>query len=100
MKVLLDNMPDGIITKEQKKDLIKHAREYGAQYLIYATEFYGIHYFHYGFFKDLRPRFSGLPVFYFFSKSGKFCRAHYSIALRLAPKVGTKITALLSTGPY
>ncbi len=97
MKVFLDNMPEGCITEKQKQILIKHATEYGAHYLIYATEFDGIHYFHYGKWKNRRPRFSGFPVFYFFDKSGELIRAHYSICMYLGPKVGQKITGLLST---
>lgn len=97
MKVFLDNMPEGCITEEQKQILIKHATEYGAHYLIYATEFDGIHYFHYGLYKDQRPRFSGFPVFYFFNKSGELTRTHYSICNYLGTKVGQRITGLLST---
>ena len=98
MKILLDNMPKGIITDEQKNIMIKHAKEYGTDYLIYAIEFEGIHYFHYGKWKDLRPRFSGLPVFYFFDKNGEYQRAHYSLSIHLP--VETNITDLLSTGQY
>ncbi len=97
MKVFLDNMPEGCITEEQKKILIKHATEYGAHYLIYATEFDGIHYFHYGLYKDQRPRFSGFPVFYFFNKSGELTRSHYSIASYLTNIVDINIINLLST---
>ena len=97
MEVFLDNMPEGCITEEQKQILIKHASEYGAHYLIYATEFDGIHYFHYGLYKDQRPRFSGFPVFYFFNKSGELTRTHYSICNYLGTKVGQRITGLLST---
>ena len=97
MKVFLDNMPEGCITEEQKQILIKHATEYGAHYLIYATEFDGFHYFHYGKYKDIRPRFSGFPVFYFFDKSGELTRTHYSICSYLTSIVDADIINLLST---
>jgi hypothetical protein len=75
--------------------MIKHARRWGADYLIYAKEIEGIHYFHYGTWKDLRPRFSGFPVFYYFDKKGKYTRGRF-----IHFPVGPDITDLLSTGQY
>ena len=98
MKVLLDNMPEGIITEEQKNIMIKDAKRWRADYLIYAIEFDGIHYFHYGIWKDLRPRFSGLPFLKFFDKEGNLQVAHYSLSIHLP--LGNNITGLLSTGQY
>ena len=97
MEVFLDNMPEGCITEEQKQILINHAEKFGAHYLIYATEFDGTHYFHYGLYKDRRPRFSGFPVFFFFNKQGNLCDTHYSVCNYLGTKLGQKITGLLST---
>ena len=98
MKILLDNMPKGIITDEQKETLIADAIKWEADYLIYAIEFDGIHYFHYGSWKDLRPRFSGFPFFKFFDKNGVLQPAHYSLSIHLP--VDNDITGLLSTGQY
>ena len=97
MKVFLDNMPEGCITEEQKQILINHAKEWDADYLIYATEFEGIHYFHYGVWKDQRPRFSGFPTFVFFNKNGERQFAHYSICSYLTNIVDDNIINLLST---
>lgn len=99
MIILLDNMPKGCITETQKETLIEDAKRWGAHYLIYATEFDGIHYFHYGLWKDMRPRFSGLPSFRYFDKKGKLHPAHYSLQIHFI-SLGSKITGLLSTGQY
>jgi hypothetical protein len=100
MKVLLDNMPKDCITEEQKKKLIKDARRFGANYLIYGMEFEGIHYFHYGIFKDRRPQKSGIPVFYFVDKHGNIQKAHPSIDAYLAGMVGGNVINLLSNNQY
>lgn len=99
MVILLDNMPKGCITEAQKETLIEDAKRWGAHYLIYATEFDGVHYFHYGLWKDLRPRF-GTPTFRYFDGKGTLCHAHYSINFHLTSILGLEITGLLSTDQY
>ena len=99
MVILLDDMPKDCITEAQKEILIEDAKRWGASYLIYATKFEGIHYFHYGIWKDMRPRFSGFPSFRYFDRKGRLRHAHYSLQIHFI-SLGSKIIGLLSNGQY
>ena len=100
MVILLDDMPKDCITEAQKEILIEDAKRWGADYLIYATKFEGIHYFHYGIWKDMRPRFAGFPSFRYFDRKGNLKPAHSSLRIHFISLLDNDIIGLLSNGQY